>query len=62
MRDRCVVVGFFFYQEGKCGQWREHHAPSLMTGYTSEDCDKIGDKRGAVLRTQFGGCAFVKDE
>ncbi|OTO77534.1 hypothetical protein A5865_001411 [Enterococcus sp. 12E11_DIV0728] len=33
-----------------------------MTGFTSEDCDKIGEKRGAVLRTQFGGCAFVKDE
>lgn len=58
---RCCWV-LFFHQEGKCGEWRKHHAPSLMTGFTSEDCDKIGEKRGAVLRTQFGGCAFVKDE
>ncbi|MDT2737014.1 decarboxylating 6-phosphogluconate dehydrogenase [Enterococcus pseudoavium] len=35
---------------------------SLMTRFASEDCDKIGEKLVALLRNQFGGHAFVKDE
>ena len=35
---------------------------SLMTRFASEDCDKISEKLVALLRNQFGGHAFVKDE
>ena len=35
---------------------------SLMTRFASEDCDKISEKLIALLRNQFGGHAFVKDE
>lgn len=35
---------------------------SLMTRFASEDCDKISEKLVALLRNQFGGHAYVKDE
>lgn len=35
---------------------------SLMTRFASEDYDKISEKLVALLRNQFGGHAFVKDE
>lgn len=35
---------------------------ALMTRFASEDCDKMGEKLVALLRNQFGGHAFIKDE
>ena len=33
-----------------------------MMRFASEDCDKISEKLVALLHSQFGGNAFVKDE
>lgn len=34
----------------------------LMMRFASEDCDKISEKLVALLHSDFGGNAFVKDE